>query len=98
MANHHILKTDTAAFDAVQRGDKNFEVRRDDRMFQAGDTLTLERYNGYRQTGVFAVPPASNNPKHKPIDACIGFVMRGGQYGVKTGFVVLALKDIQQHG
>lgn len=36
MAEHH-LKLDSHYFDAVASGDKNFEVRRDDRGFQKGD-------------------------------------------------------------
>ena len=39
----HILKTVDHYWYAVERGDKNFEVRRDDRGFQRGDVLVLRR-------------------------------------------------------
>lgn len=39
----HVLKTLPDYFDAVARGEKTFEVRRDDRGFQKGDILVLHR-------------------------------------------------------
>lgn len=39
----HILKTLAPYWDAISAGDKNFEVRRDDRGFQRGDVLVLRR-------------------------------------------------------
>ena len=46
----HRLKTLTKYFDAVCDGKKTFEVRKDDRDFQIGDTLVLEEYeNGKYQ-------------------------------------------------
>lgn len=38
MAEHE-LKTRAVYFDAVQRGEKNFEVRKNDREFAVGDVL-----------------------------------------------------------
>ena len=35
----HIVKTHPVYFDAVKRGDKRFEIRRDDRGYQKGDSL-----------------------------------------------------------
>lgn len=37
----HDLKTDPEVFDAVQRGDKTFEIRFNDRDYKVGDTLHL---------------------------------------------------------
>lgn len=42
----HELKTLPQYWDAVQRGEKTFEVRRDDRGFQKGDVLELVRHYG----------------------------------------------------
>ena len=39
----HQLKTWPQYWDAVQRGEKTFEVRKDDRGFQRGDILELQR-------------------------------------------------------
>jgi hypothetical protein len=42
--NVHELKTLRKYFDAVCDGQKTFEVRKDDRNFQVGDILRLQRY------------------------------------------------------
>lgn len=41
MGKHHLLKTKSSYFWDVVRGAKTFELRKDDRDFQAGDTLNL---------------------------------------------------------
>lgn len=43
---HHDLKILPCYFDAVERGDKTFEIRDDtDRGFQVGDTVALHEYD-----------------------------------------------------
>lgn len=41
----HKLKTWPQFFESVVLGDKTFEVRKDDRGYQVGDTLLLEEWN-----------------------------------------------------
>lgn len=41
---HHELKTWPIYFDRVWEGKKGFEVRKNDRDFQAGDTVTLREF------------------------------------------------------
>jgi len=41
----HELKTTRPMFDAICNGGKRFEVRKDDRGFQPGDTLKLREYH-----------------------------------------------------
>lgn len=49
---NHILKTQKNYFAAIKEGRKTFEIRYDDRGFQAGDTVTLREYDGaYQQQG-----------------------------------------------
>lgn len=43
MSQEHILKTWDVYWDAIERGEKLFEIRRDDRGFQKGDILILRR-------------------------------------------------------
>lgn len=45
MSAHHELKCWTEYFAAVKSGRKNFEVRYNDRGFQAGDTVELHAYH-----------------------------------------------------
>lgn len=89
---HHILKTDPAVFRAVRDGVKNFEVRKDDRAFQAGDTVELRYHERSDMPGAF-LPPRAIDPADKldPIQARIGFVLRGGQYGLEAGYVAFSL-------
>lgn len=93
----HELKTHPAMFRAVRDGVKNFEVRKDDRAFQAGDTVVLNFYEPPPNAPMFAAPPAAYDPSDNrdPIAKTITFVLRGGQYGVEAGHVVLALKDVE---
>lgn len=41
----HTLKTIQPYFGEVESGNKNFEVRKDDRNFQKGDILFLQEYD-----------------------------------------------------
>lgn len=45
MSVRHDLKAWPEFFDAVDRGDKPFEVRRNDRGFQRGGVLVLRKYS-----------------------------------------------------
>ena len=80
----HRLKTLPPYFDAVARGEKNFEVRRDDRGFQKGDVVILAWYN----IGL-------NNYLRPNVDTIrrrISYILTGGQFGIAPGYVVLALE------
>jgi hypothetical protein len=43
--SHHELKTWPEFFDAIIKGTKTFEARKNDRNFKVGDVLTLREYN-----------------------------------------------------
>lgn len=81
----HWLKTLPPYFQAVFDGFKTFEVRRDDRGFEPGDTLYLQEYhpaNGY--TG-------------RLVGREVTYVLRSGEgdFGIEPGFVVMGLRKIQ---
>lgn len=88
---HHVLKTHPAMFRAVRDGRKNFEVRKDDRAFQAGDTVELTFHDP--EIAPFSPPEPFNKADNiaDNLHRVVTFVLRGGQYGVEPGFVVLAL-------
>jgi hypothetical protein len=46
----HYLKTWPEFFAALMSGEKNFELRRDDRHFRAGDILHLREYDSAQKT------------------------------------------------
>lgn len=83
----HELKTLPVYWDAVGRGDKTFEVRRDDRGFQKGDIVKLLRHNG-----THTVPTVAGA---SVITYKIGWVMTGGQFGIQPGYVVFSLEAME---
>ncbi|WP_461213856.1 DUF3850 domain-containing protein [Lacticaseibacillus sp. GG6-2] len=47
----HHLKIAPEFFDAQIRGNKNFEIRKNDRNYHTGDYLTLREWDGENYTG-----------------------------------------------
>ncbi len=90
MPTEHILKTLPEYWDAVERGEKTFEVRRDDRGFQRGDTVVLVRLDRFASGAVFE--------SHRRLRFTIGWILTGGQFGIEPGYVVLALHPEAPHG
>ena len=45
----HKLKIDSKYFDAVRKGFKTFEIRKNDRNFEVGDKLILQEYDREKQ-------------------------------------------------
>lgn len=76
----HILKVIKPFFKELKNGNKKFEVRFNDRNFQAGDNLILKEYCSKTEkfTG-------------KRISKGITYVLTGGQFGIEEGYVVLSL-------
>lgn len=92
MAEHH-LKLDSHYFDAVALGDKNFEVRRDDRGFQKGDALHLHKY-GKDRLGEYGYLKGNRRETERgsdTISARISYILTGGQFGIEPGFVVMGI-------
>lgn len=83
MANVHYLKTWTPYFQDVKKGIKNFEVRKNDRNYQVGDTLILEEFepDNKKYTGAW-------------IPKLVKYKLDDPQF-VKEGYVVLGLQDIK---
>ncbi len=91
----HQLKTWAPYFDAVARGEKNFEGRKDDRGFQKGDIVELVRcVKEYPRQSTWEVElkPGTNEPWHV-IRKRISYILAGGQFGIEPGWVVMALQD-----
>lgn len=82
MANVHHLKSWTPYFQDIKSGVKKFDVRKNDRDFQVGDTLILNDFNENtgRYTGAWL-------PKQ------ITCKLEDERF-VKEGFVILGVEDI----
>lgn len=94
----HKLKTWPVYYDAVERGEKPFEVRRDDRGFQKGDVLVLQRTSKDGLSEVEFVGVSPDRPwdykvKHE-LRRRITYVLTGGRFGIEAGYVVLGLAEV----
>jgi hypothetical protein len=82
----HMLKSWPEYFDAVQRGEKTFEVRRADRDFRVGDVLCLQRWEPDRED---YTRDGSGYPATETVR--VSYVLPGGQFGIEPGFVVMGV-------
>lgn len=94
MGVEHKLKTWSRYWDAIASGEKTFEVRRNDRAFQTGDILVLEKFDPERHAYVWE-NYTDTFPKPKSIRKRITFLLQGGQFGIEPGFCVLGLGEPQ---
>lgn len=76
----HTLKTWPGPFTAVSNGVKTFEIRKDDRNFQVGDSLILQEWL-----------PGQQEYTGKEIYVRVTFVGRGGPY--PEGYACMAIKE-----
>lgn len=77
MAQHEI-KTIPPYFNDVWVANKEFEVRKDDRNYEVGDTLILKEYI-----------PDVDEYTGREITAKIIYKLQGGKFGIETGYCVL---------
>lgn len=81
----HYLKTLPPYWEAIDRGEKNFEVRRDDLGFQKGDILVLCYFDEYM-----------GEDKSKQLTRRVTWILTGGQLGIEPGYVVMALEKVDK--
>lgn len=77
----HNIKVWPPYYDVILSGEKAFEVRRDDRGYQKGDTLRLQEWDpgrGYTGRGCIR---------------WVAYILTGGQFGIEPGYVVMGLVD-----
>jgi Domain of unknown function (DUF3850) len=88
MPIEHTVKCWPIYFDAIESGEKPFDVRRDDRGYQKGDILNLQKYDiklGYVCKSGLRFTTQSCRRE-------ITWILTGGQFGIEPGYVVLGLK------
>ena len=76
MIKSHSLKISTVYFEALKRGDKTCEIRKNDRLYKVGDGLLLNEFNDGKFTG----------------RALIFDITHIDDFEQKDGFVVLSIK------
>lgn len=85
---HHDLKTLPPYFIAVLDGRKTFEIRKDDRGYQAGDTVTLHEYDPKSRTSL----PIEDRYTGRAETFEIGYVTA---YEQQPGYVVFSLLPVE---
>lgn len=78
----HALKTWPEYFDAIVSEKKTFEVRKADRDFAVGETLLLQRFD-----------PLTGKYSGQEIEVEITYILQGGNFGIKKGYVVMGIKE-----
>lgn len=79
----HELKTWPDYYFRIFSGQKKFEVRKNDRDFQIGDTLKLKEWN-----------PETKDYTGRELLAEISYILPGGQFGIESGYCVMSIKPI----
>lgn len=85
---HHDLKTDPSVFRQSLNGVKPWEIRRNDRDFVRGDTVTLHETENTGEEMAEGAPLIYTGRK---ITGVIGFVLNGPAYGLKPDWCVFSL-------
>jgi hypothetical protein len=80
----HKLKCWPNAFDAIRDGRKRFEWRRDDRGYEVGDILDLERWDPVARYGT--------GPNYPHQRVRVTYILRG-QFGVPPDFCVMSIEQ-----
>jgi hypothetical protein len=79
----HHLKCWPVSFQAMKRGPKTFEYRKNDRDYQIGDILHQEEWNEItsKYTG-------------DTLDQKITYLLMGGQFGIPEGYCIMSVVPV----
>lgn len=96
----HELKIYPQYFEKVLDGSKTFELRKDDRGYEVGDRLILREFKAGLVDHTQGEPVIIQEEGYtgRKIEKQISYIFKGGGngFGLKTGFSILALKDISE--
>ena len=76
----HELKVWPVFFEAMIKGDKRFEVRKNDRNFRVGDLLALSEWD-----------PETKDYTGRSIVRRIRYILPGGQFGIDPEYCVMTI-------
>lgn len=77
----HDLKIQSKYFDAIASGEKRFEVRKNDRLYQVGDTLRLHeilKHGEKREPRTFNVE--------------VTYILYGGLFGIDPDYCIMSIR------
>jgi len=85
MSKRHEIKIWPPFFVAVSKGEKTFEIRKNDRDYKPGDVIFMREFS-----------PKDNRYTGRLLSAEIGFVYSGKDFGVKEGYCVFSLLGVKR--
>jgi hypothetical protein len=94
MRRYHYLKTDPYVWDLVAQGVKTFEIRYNDRDYQRGDRLILDKT---KYTGAEMKAGAPLEYGSDGIECEVLHVFKGPLYGLLEGWCILSIQFIVIH-
>lgn len=75
----HNLKILPMYFEEVRLGNKTFELRKNDRPYNVGDTLILKEFDG-------------NGYTKRELTREITYILQGGNYGLDKDYCILGMR------
>ena len=89
----HELKSDNAVFKAAVKGDKTFEIRRNDRNFEVGDLLLLREtvYTGQEMKAQGKPLKYTGNM----LLLKVSYILHGPAYGLPEGMCIMSTETIR---
>ena len=94
MTRIHELKTIDHYFEAVERGEKTFEVRRNDRAFQTGDIVRLVKVAPDKWSNIRYVFDGDDKVT---LERKITYILQGGQFGIEPTYCALGLGLVDEN-
>ncbi len=88
----HELKTWPPYYDAIERGDKPFEIRENDRGFQTGDILHLFEWDPNAREFAWSGPGKYTGRSSRWE---VTYLIHGEMLGVKDGYCVMGIKRVE---
>jgi hypothetical protein len=100
----HELKIWPEFFQAIERGQKTFDVRFNDRGFASGDVLDLREWEPHPALGQEGTSGIAPGYTGRSVKMLVTYVLHGGTHpglieplcGIVKGFCVLGLKPIEE--
>lgn len=82
----HELKTDPDVFAMSYAGNKNFEIRKNDRDFQVGDLLILKEtlFSGEQMKNGMPLQYSG-----RILSRSVNYILPGGEYGLDPEWVIM---------
>lgn len=93
MPREHKLKTWPSFFEAIERGDKQFEIRRNDRDFAVGDTLRLQEWDPGKESSLSHFKYTG-----REMTVVVTYIVHGGQWGIDPAYCVMGIRHVQLVG